>query len=135
MGTRCANHVTPLYPQKFALTSPTGGGRSVGLVRSRTKATEFSFSLSGDPLDKSDYVAQNGNLEKYELEYVLMETGFVNCEIQSCVNSWSQQEEQWNSQNNQYSGQDLNTGITEYGVEFGYGQVPWNEKSGYSSET
>ena len=45
VGTRCANHVTPLYPQKLALTSPTGGGRSVGMVRSRTKATEFSFSL------------------------------------------------------------------------------------------
>ena len=42
VGTRCANHVTPLYPQKLALTSPTGGGRSVGMVRSRTKATEFS---------------------------------------------------------------------------------------------
>jgi hypothetical protein len=27
----------------MALTSPTGGGRSVGIVRSRTKATEFSF--------------------------------------------------------------------------------------------
>ena len=45
MGTRCADHVTPLYPQKLALTSPTGGGRSVGIVRSRIKATEFSFSL------------------------------------------------------------------------------------------
>jgi len=32
--------VTPLYPQKLVLTSPTGGGRSVGIVRSRTKATE-----------------------------------------------------------------------------------------------
>jgi hypothetical protein len=31
------------YPQKLALTSPTGGGRSVGMVRSRTKATEFSL--------------------------------------------------------------------------------------------
>jgi len=41
VGTRCADHVTPLYPQKLALTSPTGGGRSVGIVRSRTKATEF----------------------------------------------------------------------------------------------
>jgi len=38
--------VTPLYPQKLALTSPTGGGRSVGIVRLRTKATEFSFSLT-----------------------------------------------------------------------------------------
>jgi len=34
-----------LYPQKLALTSPTGGGRSVGIVRSRTKATEFCLLL------------------------------------------------------------------------------------------
>ena len=39
-GDRCADHVTPLYPQNLALISPTGGGRSVGIVRSRTKATE-----------------------------------------------------------------------------------------------
>jgi hypothetical protein len=32
-----------LYPQKLALTSSTSGGRSVGIVRSRTKATEFEF--------------------------------------------------------------------------------------------
>jgi hypothetical protein len=32
-----------LYPQKLALTSPTNGGRSIGIVRSRTQATEFSF--------------------------------------------------------------------------------------------
>jgi hypothetical protein len=37
--------VTPLYPQKLALTSPTGGGRSVGIVRLRTKATEVFFVL------------------------------------------------------------------------------------------
>ena len=43
MGIRYADHVTPLYPQKLALTSPSGGGRSVGIVRSRTKATEFSL--------------------------------------------------------------------------------------------
>jgi hypothetical protein len=30
-----------LYPQKFALTSPTSGDRSVGIVRSRSKATEL----------------------------------------------------------------------------------------------
>jgi len=45
VGTRCADHVTPLYPQKLALTSPTGGGRSVGKVRVRTKATEFEFFI------------------------------------------------------------------------------------------
>jgi hypothetical protein len=39
----CRNdHATPLYPQKLALTSPTSGGRSVGIVRSGTKATELS---------------------------------------------------------------------------------------------
>jgi hypothetical protein len=43
VGICCADHVTPLYPQKLALTSPTGGGRSVGIVRSRTKATEFNL--------------------------------------------------------------------------------------------
>jgi hypothetical protein len=41
VGIRCADHVTPLYPQKLALTSPTGSGRSVGIVRSQTMATEF----------------------------------------------------------------------------------------------
>jgi hypothetical protein len=30
-----------LYPQKLALISPTSGGRSVGIVRLLTKATEF----------------------------------------------------------------------------------------------
>jgi hypothetical protein len=30
-----------LYPQKFTLTSPTSGGRSVGIVRSRTQTMEF----------------------------------------------------------------------------------------------
>jgi hypothetical protein len=34
-----------LYPQKVAPSSPTSGGRSVGIVRSRTQATEFSFSF------------------------------------------------------------------------------------------
>jgi hypothetical protein len=30
-----------LYPQKLALTSPTSGGRPVGIVHLRTKTTEF----------------------------------------------------------------------------------------------
>jgi hypothetical protein len=42
VGIRCADHATP-SPPKLALTSPTSGGRSVGIVRSRTKATEFSL--------------------------------------------------------------------------------------------
>jgi hypothetical protein len=35
-----------LYPQKLALTSQTSGGRSVGIVRSQTKATEFFFTAT-----------------------------------------------------------------------------------------
>jgi hypothetical protein len=34
-----------LYPQRLALTSPTSDGRYVGIVRSRTQATEFFFWL------------------------------------------------------------------------------------------
>jgi hypothetical protein len=41
VGIRRTDHVTPLYAQKLALTSPTSGGRSVGMVRSRTKTTEL----------------------------------------------------------------------------------------------
>jgi hypothetical protein len=32
-----------LFPQKLALTALTSGGRSVGVVHSRTQATEFSI--------------------------------------------------------------------------------------------
>jgi hypothetical protein len=39
-----ADHATQIYPQNFALTSKSGG-RSVGIVRSWTKAMEFSLSF------------------------------------------------------------------------------------------
>jgi hypothetical protein len=35
-----------IYQQKLALTSPTTGGRSVGIVYSRTKATELLVIIS-----------------------------------------------------------------------------------------
>jgi hypothetical protein len=38
-----ADQATPLYPQKLALTLPTSGGRSVGIVRSRIKSKELSY--------------------------------------------------------------------------------------------
>jgi hypothetical protein len=34
-----------LYPQKLAITCSTCGGRSVGIVRLRIKATEFRFLI------------------------------------------------------------------------------------------
>jgi hypothetical protein len=43
VGIRHAFQVAPLYPQKLAITSPTSGGRSACLIRSRTQTMEFSF--------------------------------------------------------------------------------------------
>jgi hypothetical protein len=45
-GIRCADYATPLYSQKLALTSPTSCGLSVGIVRSRTQATEFKLAYT-----------------------------------------------------------------------------------------
>jgi hypothetical protein len=47
VGIRRADHETPSIhknwqPQKLAITSPTSGGCSVGTVRSRAKATQFT---------------------------------------------------------------------------------------------
>jgi len=53
VGTRCADHVTPLYAQKLALTSPTGAGRSVDIVRVRTKAKEFNYMFVYDLLNNT----------------------------------------------------------------------------------
>jgi hypothetical protein len=44
VGIRHADHVAPSI-RKLAITSPTSGGRSVGIVRSRTQTMEFSFSF------------------------------------------------------------------------------------------
>jgi hypothetical protein len=41
VGIRHADHVAPSIRKKLELTSPTSGGRSVGIVRWRTEATEF----------------------------------------------------------------------------------------------
>jgi hypothetical protein len=57
---------TPLYPQKLALTLPTNGGRSDGIVRSRTQATELLILLTLVLVDVSwklwlDVVTQRSN--------------------------------------------------------------------------
>jgi hypothetical protein len=48
-----------LYPQNLALTSPKSGGRSVGIVRLRTTATEFSFLEKDIPYIKNMKRTQN----------------------------------------------------------------------------
>jgi hypothetical protein len=41
LGIRHVDHVAPCIRNKFELSSPTSGGRSVGIVLSRTQAMEF----------------------------------------------------------------------------------------------
>jgi hypothetical protein len=43
IGIRHADHVAISIRKKLAITSPTSGGRSVGIVRSRTQTIEFCF--------------------------------------------------------------------------------------------
>jgi hypothetical protein len=45
-GIHCADHETPFYPQKLALSSSTSGGRSVNIVVWRIKAKDFGFVLN-----------------------------------------------------------------------------------------
>jgi hypothetical protein len=59
VGIRRADHRDTFYLQKLALTWPTSGGRSVGIVCSRTKATELlllflEFALNNQ-LTKPNY--------------------------------------------------------------------------------
>jgi hypothetical protein len=42
---RCADHATSSIIKKLALTSPTSGGRSVGIVRLRTKGRGVKFYI------------------------------------------------------------------------------------------
>jgi hypothetical protein len=49
MKTHCVGTIQiNVMLKQMSLTSPTGGGRSVGIVRSRTKATEFYLFLKAD---------------------------------------------------------------------------------------
>jgi hypothetical protein len=45
VGIRRADYATSLYPLKLAVTSPTSSGRSVGIIRSRTQATDVLLIL------------------------------------------------------------------------------------------
>jgi hypothetical protein len=46
VGIRHADHVALSIRKKLAVTSPTSGGGSVGMVRSLTQATEFALFYS-----------------------------------------------------------------------------------------
>jgi hypothetical protein len=56
-----------LYPQKLALTAPTSGCRSVGIVLLRTLVAEFSFSLGDSALLQAPNLTHNNrNVDYYK---------------------------------------------------------------------
>jgi hypothetical protein len=50
-GMHRADHASPLYPQKLALTSPTSGDRSVSIVRLQTQTTSLFTRLLSFAVD------------------------------------------------------------------------------------
>jgi hypothetical protein len=50
LGICCADQETPFYPQKLSLTSQISGGRSVGLICLRTKATANGAACGSESL-------------------------------------------------------------------------------------
>jgi hypothetical protein len=65
VGIRCADHTTPSIRKKLALTSTASGGRSVGIVRLRTNATEFIFvCLFERPQVQKGLIGQSGKTKR-----------------------------------------------------------------------
>jgi hypothetical protein len=81
-----------LYPLKLALTSPTSGGRSVGIVRLRTKAPEFLFFIYRSFQYLWLYIALNVGRLMYELGTVQ-----INCDIIPALASraWGKPRASW----------------------------------------
>jgi hypothetical protein len=52
VGILRANHALPLYPLQLALTSPTSSGRLIGIVLSRTEATELLLLVCNGTLTR-----------------------------------------------------------------------------------
>jgi hypothetical protein len=63
-----------LYPQTLALTSATSSGRSVGIVRPRTKATEFFSSICNSMFI---YCL----LKEFSCEYTFSSNRHINCSL------------------------------------------------------
>jgi hypothetical protein len=76
-----------LYPQRLALTSPTSGSRSVGIVRLRTTATEFGYSLiiisTDDCISSMEIKSKNKIVCRFKVS--LGEVGFENVKWVNCL--------------------------------------------------
>jgi hypothetical protein len=71
-GIRRSDHATPLYMKKLALNSPTSGGRSVSIVRSRTKATELYAQVL---VTFASYCSRSGSRDTTRLLFRIITNG------------------------------------------------------------
>jgi hypothetical protein len=83
MGIHCNDHRTPSIC-KMALPSPTSGSRSVGIVRSRTKGTEFFFH--GITSEEVAFTSHENS--KTQTNVTSVNEG-LRCTILRCVNNFS----------------------------------------------
>jgi hypothetical protein len=69
--------VAPSIRKKLALTSPTSGGRSVGIVRSRTQAMEFSFPLLSSTIQKIQHggMSQVKHVLQFKKDFIIFLLG------------------------------------------------------------
>jgi hypothetical protein len=67
VGICHTDHVAPSICRKFSLTSLASGGRSVGIVRSRTQATEFQYGEDSKHAMASEDVQTDAHLPYSDL--------------------------------------------------------------------
>jgi hypothetical protein len=70
-----------LHPQKLALTSPTSGGRSVGIVRWRIQATEFDCLIVVPLSSVKTHNNNNNNNNSIQFIYVQNFSPEANCKV------------------------------------------------------
>jgi hypothetical protein len=67
VGIRHADHVALSIRKKLAITSPTSGGRLVGIVRSRTHTMEFLSIISSRSALEIAGMSSSGSSQRYKV--------------------------------------------------------------------
>jgi hypothetical protein len=84
--------VAPSIRKKLAITSPTGGGRLVGIVRSQTQTMEFSFNTIWGKIKAfhslNIFLQYNINLFRVVLEVVLISHYLIHDLFQFHLHFW-----------------------------------------------
>jgi hypothetical protein len=112
-----------LYPLKLALTSPTSGGRSVGIVRWQTKPRSFFYN---DAVSSSDYRVSNSKISSWWTGKDITENGhglIWNTIWTSAWRNWVKPLKLY--QDSRSPDRDFNPGLSEYEKGFQI-TLPWH---------